>query len=84
MKLGEVKDEDLPGDLQKLAPAERGREVEKRLAERKKVREEIVSLSKKRDEFIAAERKKTSGGKAGFDTAVATALKEQMSRKGIK
>jgi len=84
VKLAEVKDEDLPGDLQKLAPAERGKEVEKRLAERKKVREEIVALSKKRDEFIAAERKKTSGGKAGFDTAVATALKEQMSRKGIK
>jgi hypothetical protein len=45
------------------------------------VREEIVTLSKKRDEFIAAERKKTSPGQTGFDTAVATALKEQMARK---
>jgi Mg-chelatase subunit ChlD len=84
VKLESVDKEDLPDDLQKLSPAERKQEVERRLAERKKVREEIVTLSKKRDEFIAAERKKSLGGKAGFDTAVATALKEQMSRKGIK
>ena len=81
LKLEAVKDEDLPDDLQKLSPADRQKEVERRLAERRKVREEIVTLSKKRDEFIAAERKKTSPGKAGFDTAVATALKEQMARK---
>jgi uncharacterized protein YegL len=81
LKLDAVKDEDLPDDLQKLAPADRNKEVERRLAERKKMREEITALSKKRDEFIAAERRKTSPGKAGFDTAVATALKEQMARK---
>jgi uncharacterized protein YegL len=81
LKLDALKDEDLPDELQKLPPADRKREVEKRLAERRKVREEIVTLSKKRDEFIAAERKKTSAGKAGFDTAVATALKEQMARR---
>ncbi|MCA1849713.1 MAG: VWA domain-containing protein, partial [Acidobacteria bacterium] len=83
--LDSVKEEDLPDELQKLAPAERGKEVEKRLTERRKLREEIVSLSKQRDEFIAAERRKLSAGKqTGFDAAVAAALKEQLARKGIR
>ncbi|MDQ3806496.1 MAG: VWA domain-containing protein [Acidobacteriota bacterium] len=84
VKLDEVKTEDLPDQLQKLSPAERQKEVDRRLAERKQIREEIVTLSKQRDAFIAAERKKTSGNKTGFDAAVATALKEQMAKKGIK
>ncbi len=84
VKLDSVKDDDLPDSLQKLPPAERQKEIEKRLAERQKIRDEIVSLSKQRDAFIAAERKKMSGGKAGFDAAVADALKEQMTRKGKK
>ena len=84
VKLEEVKKEDLPDELQKLTGDERKKEVERRLAERKKMREEIVSLSKQRDEYVAAERKKSTGGQTGFDSAVASALKEQMARKGIK
>jgi hypothetical protein len=83
VKLEEVKDADLPENLKKMTPAERRQEIDKRLAERKKIRAEIVELSKKRDEYIKAERAKT--GKAdGFDAAVSTALTEQMARKGIK
>jgi Mg-chelatase subunit ChlD len=84
VKLEEVKTEDLPDELQKLTPAERQKEVERRMTERKKMRDEIVSLSKQRDEYITAERKKSTGGQSGFDSAVASALKEQMARKGIK
>ena len=84
VKLEDVKTEDLPAELQKLAPAERGKEIERRLAERRKIREEIVSLNKQRDAYIAAERRKQSGSQTGFDAAVASALKEQLSRKGIK
>jgi Mg-chelatase subunit ChlD len=83
-KLEEVKTEDLPDDLQKLSTAERKKEVDKRLAERRKIREEIVTLSKQRDTYIASERKKASGGQTGFDAAVASALKDQLARKGIK
>ena len=83
VKLESVKEDDLPADLKKLAPDERKKEIEKRLAERKKIRAEILDLSKQRDAFIAAERKKT--GKAdGFDAAVSKALSEQLTRKGIK
>jgi Mg-chelatase subunit ChlD len=83
-KLDTVKDEDLPDDLRKLGPAARKKEIEKRLAERKKLREEILKLSKQRDEFITAARKKESGKQNSFDSAVAAALKMQLSRKGIK
>src|SRR5215207_1802637 len=84
VKLDEVKAEDLPADLQKLSSDARKKEVERRLAERRKMRDEIVSLKKQRDDHIAAERKKHSGTQAGFDAAVASALKEQLARKGIK
>lgn len=84
VKLDAVKDEDLPDDLRKQEPAARQKEIEKRLAERKKLRDDILKLSKLRDEFIATARKKESGKPNSFDTAVATALKEQLIRKGIK
>lgn len=84
VKLDDVKADDLPANLQKLSKEERKQEVERRLAERQKIRDEIVSLQKQRDDFIAAERKKHSGAQNGFDAAVASALKEQLARKGIK
>jgi hypothetical protein len=84
VRLDDVKTEDLPDDLQKLSAADRKKEVERRLAERQKLRDEIVTLSKQRDDYILAERKKQAGGQNGFDSAVASALKEQLSRKGIK
>jgi uncharacterized protein YegL len=84
LKLDGVKTEDLPDSLQSLSPAERAKEIEKRLAERKSIRDEIVKVSKQREEFIASERRKTSGTATGFDAAVATALKDQMSRKRSK
>jgi Mg-chelatase subunit ChlD len=85
VKLESVKDDDLPDDLRKLSPEARKQEIEKRLAARRELRAQIVALSKQRDEFIAAERKKQTGGKqSGFDAAVAQALKEQLARKGIK
>ena len=83
VKLDSVKSDDLPDDLKKLPPAERQQEVARRLAERQKIRDEITSLSRQRDEYITAERKKQTGGQNGFDAAVAAALKDQMARKGL-
>ncbi|MBA3321454.1 MAG: VWA domain-containing protein [Pyrinomonadaceae bacterium] len=83
--LDAVKDEDLPDDLRKLPKEDRKKEIDQRLAERQKLRAEIVTLSKQRDAYLAAERKKQEGTKqTGFDSAVAAALKAQLARKGIK
>ncbi len=83
VKVKDIKTEDLPEDLQKLSPAEREKTITARIAERKKIRAEILELSKQRDAYIAAERKKL-GQSNGFDTAVAAALKEQLMKKGIR
>lgn len=83
VKLEAVKPEELPVELRKLSPAERKQEIDKRLAERKLIREQILQLSKQRTEFIEGERKKQKG-QTGFDTAVAEALKAQLAAKGIR
>jgi von Willebrand factor type A domain len=81
VKLDSLKEEDLPADLRKLSSEERKQEIDKRLAERREIRSQIVSLSKQRAEYLAAERKKTGTKDAGFDAAVSAALMEQLKRK---
>ena len=81
IKLESVKTEDLPSELQKLSEEERKNEIAKRLAERSEIRQQIMALSKQRTEYIAAERKKRTGGtQNGFDVAVSAALREQLAR----
>jgi Mg-chelatase subunit ChlD len=81
VKLDSLKEEDLPADLRKLSSEERKQEIDKRLAERREIRSQIVSLSKQRADYIAAERKKGGVKDSGFDAAVSAALKEQLKRK---
>ncbi|HUR96962.1 MAG TPA: hypothetical protein VMZ26_02725, partial [Pyrinomonadaceae bacterium] len=83
VKIEDVKTENLPEEMQKMSVAERKKEIDKRIAERKAIRAEILTMSKQRDDFIAAEQKKR-GKVNGFDTAVAQALKEQLLKKGIR
>ncbi|MEW6732479.1 MAG: vWA domain-containing protein [Acidobacteriota bacterium] len=79
VKLQDIKQEDLPTELQKLTPAERQKEIDKRLAERKLIRAEILELSQKRDQYLESESKKVKG-KQGFENAVVEALKTQLVR----
>jgi len=85
VKLESVAEADLPEDLKKLSPSQRKQEVDKRLAERKEIRNQILSLSKLRTDYIGAQQKKQGGtGQNSFDVAVSAALKEQLAKKGIK
>jgi Mg-chelatase subunit ChlD len=83
VKLEDVKPEELPEELRRLSPDERKREIEKRQAQRRQIRAEIMQLSKDRDAFIKKERAK-SGVKNSFDSVVAEALKQQLAAKGFK
>ena len=84
-KLESVKTEDLPSELQKLSAEERKKEIEKQLAQRSEIRKQIIALSQQRTEYIAAERKKRTGGaQNGFDVAVSAALREQLAKKRIR
>jgi len=85
VKLEALKTDELPDELQKLSAEERKKAVADKIEERKKIRLEILDLSKKRDAFLLEERKKQSGkSPTGFDEAVSAALKAQIARKGLK
>jgi hypothetical protein len=85
VKLDTLKKGELPDELQKLSPDERRKVIGDKIEERKKIRYQILELSKKRDAFILEERKKQSTKKpTGFDEAVNAALKAQIARKGLK
>lgn len=77
-----VKPEDLPADLKAMATPDRAAEVKKRIGDRKKIREEILNLSKQRAAYLEEERKK-AGKSGGFDAAVGNALSEQLKLRGI-
>ena len=80
VKLEDIKPAELPEELQSMDPAQRGAEIEKRLAERRTIRARIIDLSKQRKTYLDAELSKT--GKAdGFDDVVAKTVKEQIARK---
>jgi Mg-chelatase subunit ChlD len=81
VKLESVNPADLPADLQTLSPEERQAEIEKRLAARREIRGQIMSLSKQRQVYLEDEQKRAKTRKDGFDEVVSKTLKEQMARK---
>ncbi len=84
VKLDTLKTDELPDELQKLSAADRQKVIADKIQERKKIREQILELSKKRDAFIVEERKKQAADNpTGFDQAVSKTLKEQISRKAL-
>lgn len=84
VKLDAVNPAELPADLQSMSPAERQQEIEKRLAERRAIRGQILSLSKQRETFVEVEKKRRNVPRDGFDEVVSRALKEQIARKKMK
>jgi Mg-chelatase subunit ChlD len=85
VKLDVLKKDELPDELQKLSADERKKFIAGKIEERRKIREQILELSKKREAFIDEERKKQSAkNPTGFDQAVSDALKVQIARKGLK
>ena len=85
VQLDRLKKDDLPVDMQKMTPAARKALIEKRLAERKGMRAQILAISRKRDAYLASAQAKRNGGKqTGFDAAVAAALKKELAPRGIK
>jgi Mg-chelatase subunit ChlD len=85
VKLDVLKADELPDELQKLSAEERKQVVADKIEERKKIRLQILELSKKRDAFLLQERQKQSAkNRTGFDEAVSAALKAQIARKRLK
>jgi len=81
--LGEIKDEELPEEMQKMTQEEREKYVAEKKVKRDEVTKKIEELSKKRGEFIKEELEKSEDKKEGFDLKVIEALKKQAEKKGI-
>ncbi|WP_426209556.1 vWA domain-containing protein [Massilia sp. TWP1-3-3] len=77
LALPQIAEAELPDSLRKLAPAQRQAALDKAVAQRKALREQIVALSKQREKYLAEQRGK-GGSKGGFDAAVSHALARQI------
>lgn len=84
-QLRELKKDDLPAEMQKLAPAEREIFLQKKLAERKIARDELTALQKQREAYLQAELKKRNVTKQdGFDALVKATMRQQAARRGLR
>ena len=79
-----VPEAELPEEMKKMKPEERKAFIEKKVAERKKIQEEIADTSAKRGKFLADEMKKhASATDKQLDTALRGIIREQAAAKGI-
>lgn len=76
MSFDGLADGDLPADMRGLDKAKLKQEVEKRAAQRAQAQKELGELSRKRDEFIEAN--KPGDGEGGFDDKVKEAIEVQI------
>lgn len=80
-KLDSVQDEDLPDTLRAVPPPERQAAIERQSTERKRLNERMAELVKKRDAYVAEQRRKAPAKPAdSFDRAVAETLAKQIKR----
>jgi hypothetical protein len=85
VKLESVKKDSLPEDLQKLDDQDLKATVGKKQAERADLQKQLAKLAKEREDYLAAERRKTTAGKIdSFDEKVAGWVQSQAARKGIQ
>jgi len=85
VQLAEIKDEELPAEIQALAPAEREKVIAERRAKRQALQKEADALVKNREEYLRKERERLAreGSKDAFDEKVAAMIRQQATRKGI-
>jgi len=84
IKRDEIKKDQLPEELKKMDKAELNKYIDAKLAERKKIKADIIRLQAERVRYIAEEEKKQSGAPATLDKAVIDAVRKQATQKGYK
>ncbi|MDQ7773962.1 MAG: CsgG/HfaB family protein [Elusimicrobiales bacterium] len=77
----DIKPEQLPEEIRKLDKAARDKYLEDKLAERKKIKEEISALQAQRKVYITAEEKKAAGAST-LDKAMIEAIRRQATTRG--
>ena len=86
MKLESLKKDQLPAEFQKLSETDLKAEIKKKQKERSELQAKVQKLSKERQGYIDAERKRqAAAGKAdSFDEKVAQAIRAPAAKKGIQ
>ncbi|HPC82239.1 MAG TPA: vWA domain-containing protein [Thermoanaerobaculaceae bacterium] len=82
IKVNELKEEQLPAEMQGMTPAQREAYVKQQAARRAAVQKQIGELLAKRRAYIEAEQKK-GGPRDGFDDQVEAVIRAQAAKKGI-
>lgn len=83
VKLEELKDEELPEEMQKMTLEERKTYLEKKQKEREELQKKITELAKARESYVQEEMKKQKSQDA-FDQVILNTLREQAKKKGFK
>jgi hypothetical protein len=84
VKIEEVAAEDLPENLQKMTPPQRAAFVGEMGRKRDEIKQQIDSLSKQRQVYVAAEMKRQAlDATQGLDDAVRRMVRDQARRKGL-
>ncbi|MDD2806756.1 MAG: FlgO family outer membrane protein [Elusimicrobiales bacterium] len=84
MKRSEIKTDQLPEEFRKMDEKELEKTLDAKLAERKKIKEEILRLRNERAAWLAAEEKKPAAAPDTLDKAVIGAVRRQAGAKGYK
>jgi hypothetical protein len=82
VKLDEVKSEDLPAPVAKLSKDEQKKFIQEKAGERKEIQEQIVELTKARDDYVAEENRKAAKPAAPtMNEALTAAIRDQGKEK---
>ncbi len=85
VKLGELKDEDLPENMQKMTPAERVAYVEVQAMQRADIQQTINGLNTERRKYVAEQREKLSEtGEDTLDAVMIKTLRAQAQKKNFQ
>jgi len=83
VKLEDVKDKELPAEMQPMTPAQRESHLNKLAAEREAMQKEIGELQRQREVFIAEKQKELGGKDETLAGALLTAIRAQATRQGF-
>lgn len=82
-KLDEIKEENLPVEMQKMSETERKEYIESKTKERSDLQARIQSLNTEREKYIAEQRKQTAATNT-LDTVVIGAVREQAGKRDFR
>ena len=72
ISLKDIKDNELPENMQKMSLKAREGYIQSIIDTRKEIREEIIKVSREREQYILEQEKKGTAGKSEFDSTACT------------